>query len=74
MTIEVETKQWGNSLGIIIPKEVINALKIKAKEKIIIKIEKKESPLKELWGLGKGKKLTQKAREENRKNLESKWI
>lgn len=74
MTIEVKTKQGGNSIGIIIPKEVVNTLKIKPEETILIEVEKKENPLKELWGFGKGKKLTQKARLENRKFLESKWM
>ncbi len=74
MTIEVKTKQWGNSIGVIIPKEVVNTLKIKPEETILIEVERKENPLKELWGLGKGKKLTQKARLENRKFLESKWM
>lgn len=74
MTIEVKTKQWGNSIGVIIPKEVVNTLKIKPEETILIEVEKKENPLKELWGFGKGKKLTQKARLENIKFLESKWM
>ena len=71
---EVKTKQWGNSLGIIIPSSLVHDLKIKLGESINITVEKKENPLKELWGFGKGKKLTQKARLENRKMLESKWV
>lgn len=74
MAIEVKTKQWGNSIGVIIPKEVVNTLKIRPEENILIEVEKKENPLKELWGFGKGRKLTQKARLENRKFLESKRI
>ncbi len=73
MAIEVKTKQWGNSIGIIIPKEIVNSLKIRAEENILIEVGKKENPLKELWGFGKGEKLTQKARSENRKFLESKY-
>lgn len=74
MNTEVKTKQWGNSLGVIIPKEVVNALKIKPHEKIKIIVEKKENPLKELFGWGKGKKITRKAFLANRKMLESKYV
>jgi len=73
MAIEVKTKQWGNSIGIIIPKGLVHDLKIKPKEKIIIEL-KKENPLKELFGFGKGKKITKKTFLENRKTLESKYM
>ena len=58
MEIEVTTKQWGNSTGVIIPKEVLHDLKIGNDEKILIKIEKKENPLKELFGFGKKNPIT----------------
>ena len=74
MGIEVKAKQWGNSLGIVIPWEIVDKMKIKSGESVLIEIEKKENPLRELWGFGKGKKLTQKARLENRRMLESKWV
>ena len=73
MVIEVETKQWGNSIGIIIPKELVHNLKIKPKDKVTLEI-KKENPLKELWGFGKNKKTTRKEFLEFRKELESKWL
>ena len=76
MVIEVEAKQWGNSIGVIIPSEIVKNLKIKPGEKILVgEIERKENPLKELFGFGKrnGKLLTQKARLESRKMLESKY-
>ncbi len=74
MAIAVKTKQWGNSIGLIIPSDIVKNLKIKPEETILINVEKKENPLKELWGFGKGKKLTQHARSENKKMLESKWV
>lgn len=73
MAIKVETKQWGNSIGIIIPSNIVDALKIRPKEKVVIEI-KKENPLKELWGFGKGKKITRKEFLKFRKETESKWI
>jgi len=72
--MEVKTKQWGNSIGLVIPKEVVDSLKIRPEENIIIEIEKKENPLKELFGFGKGKKITRKAFLENRKMLESNYM
>ena len=74
MVIEVKTKQWGNSIGVVIPKEVVKNLKIKQGENILIEVEKKENPLKELFGFGKGKKITRKAFLENRRMLESKYM
>ncbi|MBI2146191.1 AbrB/MazE/SpoVT family DNA-binding domain-containing protein [Candidatus Woesearchaeota archaeon] len=72
--IEAKAKQWGNSLGVVIPKEVVDSLHIRAGEDIIIQIEKKENPLKELFGFGKNKKITREAFLENRKLLESRYM
>ncbi len=74
MTIKVKTKQWGHSIGIIIPKEIINNLKIKPGEDLMIQVEKKENPLKELSGTLKSKKSTEQMIKEVRKELESKWM
>ena len=72
--IEVKVKEWGNSMGIIIPKHVINEMNIKSGDSILVNLEKKENPLKELFGFGKGKKLTSKALLESRRLLESKYL
>lgn len=74
MAIEVKTKQWGNSIGVIIPKKVVNTLKIKPEETILIEVEKKENPLKELFGTLKSKKSTEQMIKGVRKELESKWM
>jgi len=74
MAIEVKTKQWGNSLGIIIPAEITNKLNIKPNEEIIIEIEKKNNVLKELFGALKTKKSTEQILKEARKDFESKWL
>lgn len=42
MVIEVKTKKWGNSIGIIIPSEAVERLNIKPEEEITIEIVKKE--------------------------------
>lgn len=41
MAIEVEIKKWGNSIGIILPKFIIDSQGLKEKDKIIINLVKK---------------------------------
>lgn len=41
MAIEVTLKKWGNSMGIILPKEVIEEKNLKEKDKIMIEVVKK---------------------------------
>ncbi|MEK6914731.1 MAG: hypothetical protein AABW83_03715 [Nanoarchaeota archaeon] len=54
MEIETIAKRWESSIGVILPKEIIDARKIK--ENDIIKIEIKNRPLaKEFFGRLKGK-------------------
>lgn len=74
MAIEVELKEWGNSFGVIIPKEVINNLRVRSGEKILIEVERKENPLKELFGALKFTKPTKQLLKEVRKDLKSKWM
>ena len=48
--IECVTKKWGSSLGIIIPKEIVNIEHITENEKILVDIKKKHKA-KEFFGL-----------------------
>jgi antitoxin component of MazEF toxin-antitoxin module len=41
MTIEVEIKKWGNSIGIILPKSLIHNENLKERDKILVNIVKK---------------------------------
>lgn len=74
MVIEVKTKRWGNSIGIVIPSESVERLNLKPEEEIIIEIEKKNNVLKELFGKAKFKKPAKKMIEDFRKDNESKWL
>ncbi len=74
MAIEVKTKQWGNSIGIIVPRETVERLGIRPEEEIIIEIEKKGNVLKELFGAIQFKKSTSQLLKEARKDLESPWL
>lgn len=74
MVLEVRTKKWGNSVGVIIPSETVANLNIKPGEKISIEIFEKWNVLKELFGSLKSNKVAEEAIKEVRKGLESKWL
>ena len=66
-----KTKRWGNSLGVIIPKEEVQHLHLKEDEPVVIEIIKAGNPLKELFGFGKEDKISKKEFLETRALLES---
>jgi len=73
----VKIKKWGNSMGIVIPKDEVRRLKLKVDQDVNMELFKKENPLKELHGFGKrmgGKKITKKEFLEYRRSFESKWM
>ena len=70
--IVTKTRRWGNSLGIIIPKEEAETLNLKEDQEVVIDITKKENPLKELFGTGKQNKITKEDFLSARKLLEPK--
>ncbi len=74
MVIEVKTKKWGNSIGVVIPIEAVERLNLKPEEEIIIEIEKKNNILKEMFGKAKFKKSSKKMVGDFRKDFESKWM
>ena len=41
MTIEVTVRKWGNSLGVILPKEIVEKEGLKENKKILLDIAKK---------------------------------
>ena len=69
MTIQTRTriKEWGNSLGIIIPKDIVIKENLNQNDEIIITITKKET-LEDFFGKGKKLKIdSQKMKDEGRK-------
>lgn len=74
--IAVKTKQWGNSIGLIIPKGVAEAKGIAAGDEVLVDIEKKskKTVLQELFGAldFKGKPTAQ-IMKEIREELKSKY-
>ena len=70
--ITCKTKKWGNSLGIIIPKEEVDELQLQEDQQIVIEITKINNPFQELFGFGKNNPITKKEFLENRRLLEGK--
>lgn len=75
MKVSVKTKKWGNSLGVILPAEMVKQMNIKEGEEFTISIEKKFNVLKEAFGaLDFHNVPTEKLLEKTRKELKSKWM
>ncbi len=71
--IKCRTKQWGNSLGIIIPKEVVHQFHLRPNEGLLVEIKgKSHTILQELFGTLHFKKSTRQLLREARASLESK--
>ena len=65
--IETKTKKWGSSIGIILPKTLVDEVGIKPNETIVINI-KKGRKAKEFFGLLKEwKRSAQEIKDEARK-------
>ncbi len=57
--IAAKARKWGGSFGLLVKREDAEKLNIRDGEEVFVEIRKKDNPLKELWGWGKGKtKLT----------------
>lgn len=67
-----KTKQWGNSLALIIPSDKVKEMKLKPGEEVNMKLEKKTNVLKELFGAIQFNKSTEQLLKEERR-LVSKW-
>ena len=68
--IETKTKKWGNSLGLIIPNEIVKKENLKENIKISFLIIKPiPNPLKEMFGKFKFKKSTDEIMREIDKEL-----
>ena len=74
MTMSVKTKEWGNSIGIIIPRRAVEELGIAVGEEIIIDIRKKQNVLKELFGAIPLKRKTEGILKDVREELEGDLI
>ena len=73
-TITLKVMKVGNSIGAIIPADVVKKEHIKVGEELTVTIQKKENVLKKLFGAHPSKKATEELRKEFRKEMESKWM
>ena len=53
---EARLKAWGNSIGVVIPKEMLQHEKLSVNDEVEIIIKKKANPLREAFGRLKGVK------------------
>jgi len=51
--IAAKIKKWGNSYGILIPKNELQKMNLGENQEVIVDISKKENPLKEMFGFAK---------------------
>ncbi len=60
MEIKTKTKKWGNSIGVLIPKEVVKEEKIKPNQEITLMISTKPiTKGRDIWGTLKFKESTE---------------
>ena len=74
MEVVAKAKKWGSSLGVIIPRNVVERLGLKVEEELTLEVQArgKSDALKKLWGKGKGKgehKTSQEWKDEFRRTL-----
>lgn len=72
MEIEAEIRKWGSSLGIIIPKKIVEKENLKQKQKIRILAVETESKtrVKDIFGKLKFKRSTQEILDETDRDFE----
>jgi len=57
MAIKTFTRKWGNSIGVILPKEFVEKQKIKENQEIIINVIQ-EADLSNIFGMIKKRKMS----------------
>jgi antitoxin component of MazEF toxin-antitoxin module len=57
MAIEVQLRRWGNSMGVVLPKEIIEQKSLKENDKIMIEVVKR-ADLSKIFGTLKVRKMS----------------
>lgn len=60
MTVELKLKRWGNSMGVVIPREIVEARNLQENDEIQVTIVKK-ADLSDIFGLVKERKMSGQA-------------
>jgi len=73
MELKAKAKRWGSSIGVIIPKEIVEAKQIRENDIITIEIKKELLFVRDVFGMLKNKihKPTQEIKDEMREGWES---
>jgi antitoxin component of MazEF toxin-antitoxin module len=71
--LKAQTRRWGNSLGIVIPKKAVQELGLKPHEEVLIEVKKGGNVLKGMFGTVRWKKPISEILREARRELESKF-
>ncbi len=69
VTVTVVAKKWGNSIGVIIPKDIADTAGIKPEQSVSIEVRPMKNSLAELFGKFKTDKPTQQIKDELKKEL-----
>ena len=70
LKFETKVKKWGNSLGVIIPKEELKGESLKENDELFIIAMKRDNAIRESFGILKDWKMTgQKAKDLARREL-----
>jgi len=69
-----KTKKWGNSIGLLIPRQEAVKMNLQENREVVVDIVEKENPFKELFGFGIRKKITKQEFLDTRKLLEPKRL
>jgi antitoxin component of MazEF toxin-antitoxin module len=62
----VKVRRWGNSLGVVLPKELVESERIRENENVSIEV-KKETSIKDLFGSVRFRKTAQEIKDDARK-------
>ena len=69
LEMESTLREWGRSIGVVIPREKIKEENLNEGDKVKILILKERNPVKQTFGIAKLKKTTKKMLEESDKEL-----
>lgn len=67
--VNLRLRKWGNSIGVVVPQEVLIGEKAKEGDEVKVIIKKKKSDLRKLWGKYKFKQPTEEIMKEIDKEL-----
>ena len=67
-----KTKKWGNSIGLLIPRQEAGRLNLQENREVVVDIIAKANPFQELFGFGRRKKITRQDFLNTRRLLEQK--